>query len=1089
MSKWRLAAATAALTTAMMALGGCEEGLKVLSKDNPGFGSKADLEYLRCEYRVNPRGIDTTEPRLSWIMESDKRSQHQTAYQILVANDPHILAGHEGNMWNSGKIVSGRSNQIVYEGEPLASRMPYWWKVRIWDQDGNISRWSEPASWTMGLLEDDAWRAKWIGFDASRDRSAAEPDIAMDAAEWIWTAEGEPATEAPIGPRFFRRTFELPADRRIARAFCAVAADNQYMLFVNERRTRDGSNFKQAVASNITDQLKPGTNVLAIQATNSGEDPNPAGLLAVCRIEFETGEPMIVATDADWLAGAAGGDDWMNLAFDDGDWRAAKVLGDYGMKPWEQVEVASGELFLPPVQFLRTEFTADKPVARATAYATALGNYELHVNGRRIENAYFTPGWTDYDIRVYYNTFDVTDMVREGDNAIGAMLADGWYSGHIGWKHIRDHYGKEPRLSVQLHIDYQDGTGEIVTTDGGWVASTGPILEGDFLMGETYDARLEMPGWSTAGFDDSGWRPVDVNDAIDAKIESYPSVLVRPFQQIKPVGMTEPKPDVYVFDMGTNFAGFVRLKVRADEGTKVVLRFAERLNPDGTIYTTNLRGARATDTYICKGGGQEIWQPRFTFHGFQYVEVTGYPGKPSMDAVRGIELTSATPVVGSFTCSDVTANTLYRNICQTQRANFIEIPTDCPQRDERLGWTGDAQIYVRTATYNADVAAFFNKWLVDLEDAQLPNGAFPDVAPRKVATGGGTAAWGDAGVICPWTIYQVYGDTRVLEKHYDAMQEWIEYCKGTTKDLLRPAQGYGDWLSIKADTPKDVLATAYFAYSTMLTGKVARVLGKEDDAETYRKFYEDIREAFNKAYVDETGRIKGDTQTVYVLALAFDLLPQEKRSAVVDRLVADIDSRGWHLSTGFVGTKDLMTTLTRVGREDVAYRLFHQDTFPSWGFSIKHGATSIWERWDGWTPDKGFQNPGMNSFAHYSFGAVAEWMFKTIAGIDTLGPAYKTIVIRPRPGGELTSARASYDSIYGEIATYWRLKGDKFNLHATIPANTTAHIHIPTADLDSIKEGWSAATNADGLRFIRMENGAAVFEAGSGKYKFTSRLK
>jgi alpha-L-rhamnosidase len=399
---------------------------------------------------------------------------------------------------------------------------------------------------------------------------------------------------------------------------------------------------------------------------------------------------------------------------------------------------------------------------------------------------------------------------------------------------------------------------------------------------------------------------------------------------------------------------------------------------------------------------------------------------------------------------------------------------------------GEAQMYVRTATYNSDVAAFFTKWMVDVEDAQIENGAFTDVAPRKVAMGGGTAAWGDAGVICPWTIYQVYGDTRVLAEHYDAMQKWIEYCKGTTKGLLRPAEGYGDWLSIRADTPKDVLATAYFARSTKLVAEVAKVLGKEDDARKYQQLFEDIRKAFNDAYVTQDGRIKGDTQTVYVLALAFDLLPQEKRETVVRYLVDNIELRDWHLSTGFAGTKDLMGTLTRFGRTSVAYRLFHNDTFPSWGFSIKHGATSIWERWDGWTPDKGFQDPGMNSFAHYSFGAVAEWMFKTIGGIDTEGPAYRHIIFRPRPGGRLTWAKTSYDSLQGTIATAWKVDGKTLKLDVTIPANTAATVYIPAGSGDSVTEGGKPVSQAKTVRFTGMQDGNAVFEVGSGTYSFSS---
>ncbi|MBN1505539.1 MAG: family 78 glycoside hydrolase catalytic domain [Sedimentisphaerales bacterium] len=1043
---------------------------------------------LRCEYLADPLGIDEAKPRLSWTLESSGRARAQSAYRILVASDSKLLAKDTGDLWDSGKVTSDQSIQITYDGAPLKSQMQCHWKVRVWD-GGSSSAWSKPACWTMGLLSREDWRAEWIAFDASRNRNETSERLDLSRAKWIWYPEGDATASAPICTRYFRTEFTLPAGLDVSWATCAVTADNSFKMFLNGRRIRNGDNFRQITAGDVKEYLHGGRNVLAIEAKNEGEAPNPAGVLAVLRVQLADGKLGVLVSDETWRTSDSAGPDWMNVDFNSGSWRNAKVLGAYGVAPWGTLTVVSGELFLPPVQYLRKSFNLDKAVARATVYVSALGNYELEINGKPVGDAYFTPGWTDYNVRVYYNTFDVTSLLKKGANAIGGMLADGWYSGHIGWMHIRDHYGKDPRFLAQLHVEYPDGTEEIVATDKTWTASTGPIREGDFLMGETYDARKEIPGWSTADFDAATWLPVNTVDAPRAAVEAYPGVLVREFRQITPVSMKEPQPQTYVFDMGTNFAGFVRLKVRGGKpGQKVVLRFAERLNPDGTIYTTNLRGARATDTYICKGEYTETWQPRFTFHGFQYVEITGYPGKPTSDTIVGVELTSSTPTAGSFECSDPMANTLYRNICQTQRANFIDIPTDCPQRDERLGWMGDAQIYVRTATYNADVSAFFTKWLVDVEDAQLENGGFSDVSPRKVAVGGGTAAWGDAGVICPWTIYQVYGDTRVLAEHYDSMQKWIDYCKGTTQGLLRPAEGYGDWLSIQADTPKDVLATAYFARSTKLMAQIAAVLGKKDDAQKYEQLFEDIRQAFNDAYVTPDGKIKGDTQTDYVLALAFDLLPKEKRGTATKHLVDNIRDHNWHLSTGFVGTKDLMATLTRFDAADVAYHLFHNESFPSWGFSIKHGATSIWERWDGWTPEKGFQDAGMNSFAHYSFGAVAEWMFKTIGGIDTDGPAYKQIIIHPQPGGRISWAKTSYDSIQGKIATDWKVKDGMFSLDVTIPTNTVATVYIPARDAASVREGLNPATKARGVNFVEQQGNTAIFKVGSGKYKFKSEM-
>jgi len=1064
---------------------GCEqlgEGQKMFKKS-----CQLQVKDLRCEYRTNPLGIDSKQPRLSWIITSERRSQEQKAYQILVAGSKEKLLAGKADLWDSGKVESDKTNQVVYKGKPLQSRMQCYWMVRVWGRKGKASPWSEAALWTMGLLKKSEWQGKWIGYDEPRRKLEAKDSLDLAGTSWIWYPEENPAAQAAVGKVCFRRVFEIPTDRKIKKASCIVSADNSYKCFINQQKVQEGNNFKTAERFDVIKYLHTGRNVLAVKADNAGKSANPAGLIAILEVQFTQGDPLLIRTDGQWLAAQnIKGSDWQKQEFDVSAWKPAKILGKLGIEPWgNKVKVVSTEILLPPVRYLRKGFSLTKPVKQALVYVTALGLYELHLNGQRVGNDYFSPGWTDFNTRIYYQTYDVTGMVKQGDNVIGSLLADGWYSGYIGWGHRRDHYGKNARLLAQLEVEYQDGSREKIVTDGSWRASTGPLLEADFLMGESYNACKENPGWDKAKFNAKSWKKVDITKSVAAKMQAYPGVPVQIFQEIKPIKITEPKKGTYVFDMGTNFAGFARLKAKGEKGQKIVLRFAERLNPDGTIYTTNLRGARTTDTYVCRGGGVEQWHPRFTFHGFQYVEVTGFPGKCDKDAITGLELTSATPVVGNFHCSDEMANTLYHNICQTQRANFIELPTDCPQRDERLGWMGDAQIYVRTATYNTDVAAFFTKWLVDVTDAQLDDGAFTDVSPLLEGLGGGTAAWGDAGVICPWTIYQVYGDKRILRKNYQAMADWIEYCKGTTKDLLRPAKGYGDWLSIKADTPKEVLSTAYFANSTHLVAKAAKVIGKNEDALKYSKLYEQIKKAFNKAYVDEKGRIKGNTQTVYVLALAFDLLPKDKRAHAKNYLVEDIKQRGWHLSTGFVGTKDLMQVLTAIGRTDVAYRLFQNKTFPSWGFSIQHGATSIWERWDGWTPEKGFQNPGMNSFAHYSFGAVGEWMFKTVGGIDTKGPGYKHIIIHPRPGGNLTSAQVSYNSIEGMIATDWQVNGDIMNLKVTIPANTTATVYLPVVDDKAkITESGKPADSSCGVTCLGMEKDNRVFKIGSGCYEF-----
>jgi alpha-L-rhamnosidase len=753
---------------------------------------------------------------------------------------------------------------------------------------------------------------------------------------------------------------------------------------------------------------------------------------------------------------------------------------------------APRQAMLPPCPFLRKSFRVDRPVQRATLYATALGLYELRLDGRRVGEDCLRPGWTDYRKRVYYQTYDVTPWLRPGNHALGAILGDGWACGHVGLAG-RNRYGiGRPRLLAQLNITHTDGTTRTVATDDTWKAASGPLIEADLLMGETYDARRERAGWDTPAYRDTDWESVMVHAPWPGRIEAYPGGPVRRMRELAARRVTEPAPGVFVFDLGQNMVGWARLVARGPAGTRVRLRFAEVLNPDGTIYTANLRGARCTDNYVLRGGAREVWEPRFTFHGFRYVEVTGYPGRPPLDAITGIVAHSAMPRTGAFTCSDRRVNRLQQNIEWGQRGNFLEVPTDCPQRDERLGWMGDAQIFCRTACNNMDAAAFFTKWMVDVEDAQRPDGAFTDVSPA-VAAGAGTAAWGDAGVVVPWTIYQVYGDRRIIVEHYDAMAHWIDYLVKHSDGLLRPASGYGDWVAAGANTPTDVLATAYFAYSTSLMAKMARAIGRQQDARYYDALFGRIREAFNRAYVAPDGRIKGNTQTGYVLALQMDLLPPEKRAAAAN-LVDDIRDRGWHLSTGFVGTGYLMPALTRIGRTDVAYRLLTQDTYPSWGYEIKNGATTIWERWDGirpddhipWSPGTRYQDPGMNSFNHYAFGAVGEWLFSTVGGIDTdpRAPGFERIVIRPRPGGGLTWARASYASIRGPITCAWKQQDGRLLLDVSVPANTTATIHVPAPRAQAVTEGGRPARSAPGLRFVRMEEDAAVFEAGSGDYHF-----
>ena len=893
----------------------------------PAPVSSCHPERLRCEYLVNPLGLDVLQPRMDWILVGSTqtpRNVAQAGYQILVASSPEILAQDKGDLWDSGQVKSNETTHIVYAGTPLSSREICYWKVRTWDSLGNLSLWSDPASWEMGLLKPEDWQAKWI--------------------------EAAPSAD-----------------------------------------------FK----------------------------------------------------------------------------------GEY-----------------EPIPLLRTEISvSNQPIVKARLYITALGLYEMHLNGRRVGDHVFAPDWTDYSKRVRYQVYDVTSLVKPGANALAALLADGWYCGQIGNGGFQA-WGKVPALFAQLEITHADGSVERTTTDANWKTHASPIISSDFMLGENYDATREIPGWDQPGLDVSTWTAATETSEPLLPLESQVDQAVRETGEIRPKAMTEPKPGQYTFDLGQNMVGFVRLKVSAPAGTKITLRHAEMLNPDATIYTRNLRGASSIDTYICKGGGEETWQPRFTFHGFRYVELTGLPQPPTTDSVTGIVIGTDFTHTGEFSCSNPAINQLQSNIQWGMRGNYLSVPTDCPQRDERMGWMGDAEVFIRTAAYNGDVAAFFTKWLVDVDDAQTPDGAFADVSPCPKGKGRscfGTPAWADAGVICPWTIYLMYGDKRILEQNLPAMSRWIDWCQAHSTNLIRDRDlggNYGDWLSQGENTPKDLLGTAYFAYSTSLVAKAYRATGDVASAEKYQRLFEQIKAAFNQKYVTPDGHLLGGTQSGYCMALKFDLLPDALRGPAAQFLEDDVKAHQNHLTTGFIGVSYLLPSLCSQNKIDTAYDVFLQDTFPSWLFSVKQGATTIWERWDGWTPKKGFQNPGMNSFNHYSLGSCGEWMFDTVAGIgvDPDQPGFSHIVIRPRPGGDISEAKGSFDSIHGKISSEWHLRNGRFSLHVIIPINTTALIDLPTSNASSIREGGTAMESHPEIKSMAAPAQEIRYSVGSGDYTFSCQV-
>ena len=736
----------------------------------------------------------------------------------------------------------------------------------------------------------------------------------------------------------------------------------------------------------------------------------------------------------------------------------------------------------------RREFEVPGTVRRATIYASARGLFELQLGGRRVGEDLFAPEWTDYDKRIHYRTYDVTAQLSPGRNTLDATLGDGWWSGYVGWQEQRGRYGSlENSLLVQLEVELTDGKKLVVASDASWQCATGPILSSDFMMGEFFDARRAPHDWLPA---------LEVA-APTAPLVAQRAEPVRIIETRAPLSRTEIKPGIFIYDLGQNLSGWVRLKVEAPAGTRVQVRHGERLSADGTLYTENLRRAKATDTYICRGGGIEIFEPHFTFHGFQYAELTGLPGTPWPDAITACVIHSATPPAGHFECSHADVNRLWLNGLWSQKDNFLSVPTDCPQRDERLGWMGDAQVFFRTATFNSDVAAFFTKWMIDVEDAQTAEGIFPDVAPRLredinfVGLGnlGGGAGWADAGIIIPYTFWRVYGDLRLVERHWGAMVKWLDWIERHNPNGLRLnqlANNYGDWLCIPCDTSfgthspmKNLLATAYWADDAAKMARLARALGRDAEAARFKAMFEHVRAAFQKEWLRPDGELAVGTQTAYLLALAFDLLPPAVRARAAERLVADIRALDWHLSTGFVGIGHLNPILTLTGHTDVAYRLLLQESYPSWLFPVKQGATTIWERWDSWTIADGFHKNGMNSFNHYSLGSVGEWLFRHVAGIelDPEVPGFKQFVLRPFIGSGLDHARATYRTQHGEILSSWKRTGQQLTWEIRIPANCTAQVFIP-----------GRATTTDGLTALSHDAAFTLCQAPAGHFTLTSTL-
>lgn len=883
---------------------------------------------LRCEYLTNPVGIDAVNPRLSWISESNRRGQTQTAYRVIVSTTNDKLNNNDGDLWDSGKVPSNQSAFISYAGKALASGIQCFWKVKLWDKNGRESGWSEPSAWSMGLLQKEDWKAKWIGWD-----HAVGPD--------------DPANE-------FRRL---------------------------------------------------------------------------------------------------------------------------------------------SARYLRKDFEAKAGVVRATAYICGLGLYELYLNGQKVGDHVLSPGLTEYSRRSLYVAYDVTGQIRPGVNAVGTILGNGrYFAPRIKNPADMVTFGF-PKLLLQIQLEYIDGSTELIVSDESWkITANGPITENNEYDGEAYDARKEMPGWNQAGFDDSGWIRVEL---VEKSSDILSAQMIRPIritQNLKPMGMTSPKPGVYIFDMGQNMVGWTRLEVKGEKGTVVKQRFAEVLKSDGTLDVDNMRSARVTDTYILKGGGAETCEPRFTYHGFRYVELTGFPGKPDLTSLEGKVVHDDLEQVGEFECSNSMINTIYRNATWGIRGNYRSMPTDCPQRDERQAWLGDRAAESRGESYIFDISRLYGKWLTDIFDSQKENGSISDVNPAYWQFFGDNVTWAGTPVFLVGMIYSQYGDKQVTAGSYGNLKKWVDYMiRNYSEGDLVTRDTYGDWCAppnasgderprIKSDGA--MIGSSYFYQITRLMEQYAVLLGKSDDAGYFKNLAAKGKEAFNARFFDQqSGLYKNNTVTTDVLALAFELAPEACRQKISDNMAALIESRhNGHIPTGLIGAQYLMRVLNRNNQADIAYRFATQNGYPGWGYMIEKGATTIWELWNSDT-----EGPGMNSRNHVMLlGDFITWLYEDLAGIKPASPGFKTMEMKPTIVGDLTAVKARHRSIYGTVSSEWEIRDSRFYWNITIPANTSAVVCIPAVNEKEVTENGIRAKRAKGVKFIKMSKNGALFEIGSGDYRFAS---
>ena len=1072
---------------------------------------------LQTEYMPTPIGLDVSNPRFSWKMESDRYDRRQASYRILVTE-----SGTDNRVWDSGSdgvLPSDVSVGVVYRGTPLKPCTRYDWTVEVVDAAADTVR---AASWFETGLMDSGWSdAQWI--------SSGQPHFSKYRSH-------------------YRIDFDLA---------CKDPDPVAVFLF----GVQDDRNFvrlKMCASGLVLSHASDGVEAVDYEAPLKAL-PSHMGIRVVC-LDYAKGyrvwliadkgpvnkEPVVIQpypldvwkpycrfNEVAYAQETAGCEaTFSNLTVTEDVWHTTLYRSD------ASVTVADGAVeHRSPADesgapMLRKTFDVKKPLASARLYTTARGIYEYEVNGKRLGDDWFNPGSTDYRYRILYNTYDITPLLKKGKNALGAMLGAGWYSDFTGYATAwQDQFGTELSLLAKIVLTYTDGTQETLVSDDSWkVFNGGPITSDSFQNGEDYDARCEVPGWSTAGFDDASWQAATVMapPADNVAIQYFIGSPVQNHIVLKAVSVSEPQPGVFVYDMGQNMVGVPRIRLRGEEGQKVTLRYGEMIYPEevpedplppltadvyearkGLAYNENYRGALATDHYICRGGRTETIQPHFTFHGFRYIEIHGLDKALPLEAVEGLVLESVGDQLSGFETSDPEVNRLYENIVWGQRGNFLSIPTDCPQRDERMGWTGDAQVFARTATYNMNVDPFFTRWFHSVRDIQGDDGSYCDFIPKVGQPpygsdkGGGALGWMETGIIIPWQLYLQYGDTQFLRDHYDSMAAYMKYLQNRAVGDIQPGSGYGDWVAVE-HTNSPLTNTAYYGYDALLMSKMAAALGKYADEAAYRALYERIKAAFNREFVGPDGITKesknvppyhewiaggadasftANTQTSYVVPLQADLFDDQHKALAVQNLVENVAAHDYTLTTGFIGTPYLNLVLSQNGYDTVAYKLFEQRAYPSWLYPVLQGATTMWERWNSYTIRQGFGMVDMNSFNHYSFGAIQEWMFSYMLGIQPVedDPGYHSIVLAPRVGGSFDYVKGHYDSVYGRIESGWkRLDDGSVQFDFTVPANTAASLTLPVEEESEVKVTL-------GEDYAKPGDQPGRYELPSGKYTFIVR--